>query len=387
MQILCLGLAVATFQPRVYAAMAWEVTGSVSWEHEAEEAFDRASRLGKPLMILFSNGQKAASIYTYTQFDNQGIVDLSRKFICIQLKMPLHPEYKDEYKIDSSLELAFIAANGKMLFSAGVARGQETVLKAMKKAIKLHKTSPGAKAPSKKKIIDYFKKLVVDGKGYMQKGKYKRALNVLMPVATSEMKVPSVKIAQELVAQIEEEARRQMDLAKQAIESGDNVAGIEALIEVQESFGGSASASEANAVVAKMIEDPDIKLQYETALADREFTKIWTSARRLELKKKYRRCFRLYKYAASIEGATRCEEATKQIAKLKADPEVKQAYKEETMHINCKRWLSQAKSFSRNGMYDNAKKDLARILKKYPKSEYATEARKVFKEVLRNTPK
>ncbi len=83
------------------------------------------------------------------------------------------------------------------------------------------------------------------------------------------------------------------------------------------------------------------------------------------------------KYPKTKAGAAAADRAKA----MRADPELTKRLKNAAAEADCKGWLSMARNFLKAGMPEKAEPYLAKVIEKYPKTEYADEARKMLADV------
>lgn len=103
-------------------------------------------------------------------------------------------------------------------------------------------------------------------------------------------------------------------------------------------------------------------------------------ARQAEEAEDYLKAFSLYEtYLDTFKEADRYPEVKDHVAALRADPDVRAAYRKQKAEHDCRQWFEMAQNLINAGKTDKARVYLQRIIGTYPDTEWARDAEKRLK--------
>jgi thiol-disulfide isomerase/thioredoxin len=151
-----------------------------------------------------------------------------------------------------------------------------------------------------------------------------------------------------------------------------------ALSEAQAVAPGSEQATQAEALLKVLMEDPKAKAAIEQGRRERDADNLAA-----EIEKRGDR-----DPAAILKGlddlATRFPDtkagkaAAEKARVLRADPDVTKRIQNDAAEKDCKGWMSMAKNFIKSGLPEKARPYLEQVVQKYPDSDYAKEAKELL---------
>ncbi|MBE3098497.1 MAG: redoxin domain-containing protein [Planctomycetes bacterium] len=154
-----------------------------------------------------------------------------------------------------------------------------------------------------------------------------------------------------------------------------------ALDEAQAVAPGSEQATQAEALLKVLLEDPKAKAAIEQGRREREAANLAA-----EIEKRGDR-----DPAALLKGLddlatrfpdTKAGKAAAEKAKaLRADPDVMKKIQNDAAEKDCKGWMSMAKNFIKAGLLEKARPYLEQVVQKYPDSDYAKEAKELLQKM------
>ena len=108
-----------------YSVVAWNRSvddGNISvasavdvlWHNSLEPAQALAKRLGRPMLILFwSIGEKASTDLMVGPFNDEGVLNLSTKYVCVKIEVSKNPDLYRQCDLDKTPTIVFIDNNSK----------------------------------------------------------------------------------------------------------------------------------------------------------------------------------------------------------------------------------------------------------------------------------
>jgi len=156
-----------------------------------------------------------------------------------------------------------------------------------------------------------------------------------------------------------------------------------ALSEAQAVAPGSEQATQAEALLKVLMEDPKAKAAIEQGRRERDAANLAA-----EIEKRGDR-----DPAALLKGlddlATRFPDtkagkaAAEKAGALRADPNVMKKIQNDAAEKDCKGWMSMARNFIKTGLPDKARPFLDQVIQKYPDTDYAKEAKELLQKMKR----
>jgi hypothetical protein len=108
-----------------YSVLAWNRTvddGNISvasavdvlWHNSLEPARALAKRLGRPMLILFwSQGEKASTDMMIGPFNDESVLNLSTRFVCVKMEVSSNPDLYHQWGLDKTPTIVFLDNNSK----------------------------------------------------------------------------------------------------------------------------------------------------------------------------------------------------------------------------------------------------------------------------------
>ena len=188
-----------------------------------------------------------------------------------------------------------------------------------------------------------------------------------------------VEAAKAVLARVADERLAE---AEKYIEAEDYYEASVALEALSNLMPGSEQAERAKQRLAELMADEEIRAAIEKGRREHQAAAILAEIRKDEEKKDPAELLKaLEKLAEQYPDTEAGKEAAERAQKMRADPNLVNQLKSEAAEHECKGWLSMARSYISAGLPEKAKPYLEDILKKYPDSPYAEEARKLLAEI------
>jgi len=203
--------------------------------------------------------------------------------------------------------------------------------------------------------------------------------DVVMKVFYSTWRLPHPdkrREAEKRLSEIEKEAEPFLAKAEEAVKNEAYAEARAILKKVCRDYKGSKSAGKALEKLKQLSNNPAFAAKVRADAA----AKALARARTLLQAKEYSAAIgSLENITKLYEGTTAATQAAGQIEALRADPAIASALYREAAKKECRGWLAMAKNYISNKMPTEAKPYLDKIIKKYPGTSYAAEARKLLK--------
>jgi len=220
------------------------------------------------------------------------------------------------------------------------------------------------------------------------KKQYARAYALAKDVATlAEKESSTAQSAEKLVEKTQEEARKSLAEAREAINNKDYEKACALLAEISVRMEGTTIASEAQTEISRLLGDREVKPKMRKALDNAKGLVLNDTAAEHEAAKRFQDAVAVYRETTEkypeTEAAAAAEKAIDRISK---DPEVRKAIAELRASEEAERWLDIAERFARVEMYGKAREYYEQLLAKYPDSPAAAKAKERLKTLPAEEP-
>jgi len=232
-------------------------------------------------------------------------------------------------------------------------------------------------------IRDWLKKQAEDKRlaGWMRKakgadpGNLPQAIKYYKMIVGAASSDPMVTRAEERLAEIEEQAGEALAAAEEAAGAERYGEAMTMLKKLRRDYKGTDGAGKALEKLRQLNDDPAVAAKAKAEEADARLAR----AQQLLDGKKYASALKVFDAVAKrYEGTPAAEKALDKAKAMRADAEIMATLRKESAAKDCKRWLAMARNFINSRRPDAAKPYLDKVIKNYPGTSYADEARKML---------
>jgi len=365
-----------------------EIFWAESWKAAVAEAKERGAKI---VVVLTMDGEAANDAQKEVWRNDKSVAKAAGAFVCLFANRGKeHGEEKvrvgGKQVLRCRIAKKFLTdIEGKVLevFAVGSREAGFDLVTGPDLAGQLEAAAKKHGAGLDRGTIEKFKRAMASGGDLLAKKKYADAAARYAEVAKGAPKGMSLRAdAEKKLAEIAaigqagiEEGRALAALKKY----GEAIARLEL---VKTEFAKTAAATEADKEIDAINSNPAVKKLMSDRAALAASAKLLASAQSAEKKRKWARALAKYDECAAKYGALPAGSAAKKrAAELRADEKVAAAILEASAAKDCRRWLSMAKNLINNGMNDKAKRELQKVLDKYPGTSYAEKAKQMLSKL------
>ncbi len=279
----------------------------------------------------------------------------------------------DVYGVRGIPHAVLVDPSGKIVWRGHPAGGLDRVLEEQ-----MGKTPPSLVHPKEKAAaLDAVAKV----EGAVEKQQWSEAIALLAKVPDldeGEVKQRTQAVRKAIEAAAEEQLKR----AEVHLDAKRHLEASEALTEVAQQFPGTGPAREAEARLAELMADPEIRTAIEKAHREKRATALLAAIKRQESVKPSATVLRALEHlAATYPGTEAGKEAAVRAEAMRNDKELMARIRAEKAERDCRGWLSMARNFIKAGMPEKARTYLEKVIENYGDTPYASEARAMLKEM------
>jgi len=287
------------------------------------------------------------------------------------IKVPNHFVVDPDGKLIGTINSGTIAAGFDVVPPPQMVKGLQTIL--------IKAGGPGLSDEQ----YDRFQKLLAAARTQLEGGRSSEAARTLRPIIEIPKNIEIVVAARELLHRVDKDATAAFARANAMLKDGKRLTALSALEKVAEDFPGTESA----VMAAKAAEDfrasPEgKKILKEIAREKEGREKLAKAIEVAEAGGRDKDALRLLDAVAkAFEGLPSGDEAAAKAAAIRADPERMKVLRRDEDERKAKGALLLARGLKDGGKKDEARAKLEEIVKDYPETESAGEARRLLEEL------
>lgn len=357
----------------------------IAWEKSYDKAREKAKKEKKPLMIvMLSPRWQGSDEVKNTLLKNADIIENAKKFVCILVENSDSSALAKKYPSESYPYIIFISDSEDKLFDTAGMPTVDSLKGAMGRALSAWEAVWFQQARKEyQKVLDKADKLI-------EEKKYKEAIDILIPLTKTPEGMGIGRAAQKRISTITNDARAELDEAREILKKGEKDEAIEKLKNIYSTYKGTPISEDAEKELialglTKANYDSDSKeAKAEAAKQEKETAaaEMLAEAKKTEADKKPLDALKQFRTVASKYPDTKAgAEAAGHAKRLESDKSVTGKLEDEKAERKCKSWLSMAKTFIASGENASALSYLKKIVDNYPDTKYADEAKKLIKEI------
>lgn len=332
-----------------------------------DAAVKQARQTGRPVAIIFSTTWCGWCRRLEAEtLSNSKVKDLQSKFIFVEVDGDKEKGLVRKYGIEGYPSTVFIDKSEKQLGSiVGFVPADKFVQEALKAYEKVGPVVP-------EKELQQMTALWEKGSAAYERGEYRTAIEALSAVASSKVDAEPVGKARELLVDIARRGHELVAEARTLSNDGRYAEAIPQLKSLIEQFAGTSVSKDAQEVLIALLADPAVVAWQKNSDASALLEKAEAAIKA----KQYGSAMEMLKTIVANFGDTEAAESARGILHdLESDEAITRLIREEKMVSQCRSWLSMARSFEMNGDYRRAAEYYDRVIKEYPDSSFAAEAR------------
>jgi thiol-disulfide isomerase/thioredoxin len=208
-----------------------------------------------------------------------------------------------------------------------------------------------------------------------------------IPAAAKADKDFAARIAT-IEKQVSEYATKSLSEIDPLIEKKQYVEAASKLSDLTKALGALPAGAEAKKKLADLMTNPEAKAQFELVQKNKAGEEELAIAKRLQADGKSEQAYLKYKtIATSFAGTAAGNQAKTEVANYEKDPALVKQANDSVVAAKAKGMMGMAKNYARAGRADMAKKKYEEVIKAFPGSEPAKEAKSAIDEINRNAPK
>lgn len=339
-------------------------SGAIHWLNQYEPALELAKKTGRPMVLVFSTEESAAALKG--KFEKPPAAAFQRYFLYVFLAVDIknnsffHPLfYKYNPGAGSKMPVVVFAdATEAMLGNISGTTKPEDWAAEMQKALKKH--GPPADARKMREAEERLKRATA----LMEKKEAGAATRLYQEIIASGLHIPAVETAKKELGSIEDGANKQLASARSDVEAKAYEPAVAKLLDLQETFPTLAAGKDARQDLARLRTLPEAKAAFDR-IEKREAAGEHKAivARHTDDPKDVDNDFFTDEELDALDrmaGGAPPEPAARPAASASTD---------------CQRLLSLARSWIANKQPDKAKEILRRVVRDYPSTLYADQAK------------
>lgn len=326
------------------------VAREVVWRHDLQAALAEGAALGKPVFADFYADWcgPCKKLLSDTMTDPNVIQVLNSQFIPVKLNVDVEQEAKAHYKVGGIPHLFFLRPDGSVAHDfTGYVDGATFLGQAKSALEKIGPLAPLADADRYKRSFDQATKA-------LNKKNYRSAYRLLADIVEKGKEgIPEVDKAKAELEGITKLAADELGQIRASIDKQEYTQAAAMLDAHLATFEGTPAADEAKKYKEELESNPEVKTALRTAEANRVYADVRED---IENKRYGLALSQLEASASNYSDLPIGLKLQSELDKLRSDPKLVQAVRDEEARTQSNAWLSLARTWSKNRDNANALK-------------------------------